>query len=577
MSVIKFSPTTIYVWDGYEFNHEGEPLMTGSSPNSSYFTAMWFDIDEVVKVINASNQAVDANFYMYITEPGRLTLSMHKEGLPDEQNRPTYYVAGIGWIDTNTGDLTINVNNLGDSVAIEVLGHYGRVTLIEALNAGFKGFVAYSGTDYPVLEAINLELQIEGEWDNQTPTIRTPVGGELQNVAEPTRFTWVHNAPFDQESFELRYRIRGTSTWTTVTEETSEQEYTLPPNTLETGEYEWQVRTISEYGFESPWSSIGVFNAAETTPTPTIIEPAEGSTIEISDLYIEWEADEQDEYEVEVLDGSGNVVWSGSGGTDTSIEVEGILENGETYTVRVRVNVDGGIFSSWAESTFEVDYTEPANPTLTFVTDDDKSTITVYIENPTPTGTEPNVTTQDLYRRRKGESDWIKLVEHLQANDFFVDYTPAHETEYEYYVRVRGDNDTNTNSDIFTSSVKVKHVLLSLVNNLPEQVRLKMSPSNTFDTNFSATTKRFSGRRNPVVEFGETIETTGSISYLVFKDTLDKLSEFLHRQETLLYRDSRGRKKFVTVSNISVNDHQLIGMYSIDLSMTEVDYHEGLL
>ena len=251
------------------------------------------------------------------------------------------------------------------------------------------------------------------------------------------------------------------------------------------------------------------------------------------------------------------------------------MENSSNYTVRLRVAVSG-LYSAWAEVNFSVSYTEPAKPELVFVPDNEKSTITVYIENPAPTGTEPNVTTQDLYRRRKGKNTWTKLAEHLQPNGFFIDYTPAHDTEYEYYVFVRGDNETRTNSDTFTSSVKVKHVLLSLANNLPEQVRLYMNPDKTFDTSFNATTKRFAGRRFPVTEFGETLETTGSISYLVREDTLDRLHDFLKRQETLLYRDSRGRKKFVTVSNISVNDHQLIDLYTVDLSLTEVDYHEGV-
>ena len=478
----------------------------------------------------------------------------------------------------NSMDLVLGENSI-DITSVVILGN--QYTFIEAWrDLGYRGIRIYkSGFESTpgIIEADNAQIIIEGDWEIGRPTPRSLLGGVSHNVNEPAVFEWTHNGSFDQTEFDLRYRPVGSSEWITITEITSSQSYTLPAGELSLGEYEWQVRTRTKYGYQSPWSSLSVFMVAELPATPVITRPVEGEEIGVSDLHIEWEAAEQDIYEIELLDASGNIVDNASGQSPNKRNhtFEGVLENNSNYTVRLRVAVSG-LYSAWAEVNFSVSYTEPAKPELVFVPDNEKSTITVYIENPAPTGTEPNVTTQDLYRRRKGKNTWTKLAEHLQPNGFFIDYTPAHDTEYEYYVFVRGDNETRTNSDTFTSSVKVKHVLLSLANNLPEQVRLYMNPDKTFDTSFNATTKRFAGRRFPVTEFGETLETTGSISYLVREDTLDRLHDFLKRQETLLYRDSRGRKKFVTVSNISVNDHQLIDLYTVDLSLTEVDYHEGV-
>src|SRR5699024_8970234 len=120
-----------------------------------------------------------------------------------------------------------------------------------------------SGSEPGVGLAENLFIQIEGEWSVQEPTIIGPVGGEAQNVEEPITFNWTHNGALDQEKYELRYRLKGDNDWVTVENESSDPSYTLPANSLSLGEYEWQVRTISEYGFESIWSSLSTFTVAE--------------------------------------------------------------------------------------------------------------------------------------------------------------------------------------------------------------------------------------------------------------------------------------------------------------------------
>src|SRR5690606_17466462 len=139
-------------------------------------------------------------------------------------------------------------------------------------------------------------------------------------------------------------------------------------------------------------------------------------------------------------------------------------------------------------------------------------------------------------------------------NSSYIDYAVASEKTYEYRVAVLADNDTTSTSDVFIGSLKIKDAILSSANNPAEFVRLVLSPERSFNFDFNATLKHFAGRSKPVTEFGEQIENNFSLGYLVKKDDLDTLLNLARKQETLLYRDSRGRKYFSTIASMSVDD-----------------------
>ncbi|MBU9724120.1 MULTISPECIES: hypothetical protein [Bacillaceae] len=423
-------------------------------------------------------------------------------------------------------------------------------------------------------------LILEGNWVPQRPTLNSPIGGVMRDRTKVITFEWDHNGIFAQSEFELRYRKTGTSTWTTVSAVTQTQTFNLSANSLTSGEYEWQVRTTMTDGNDnyasSQWSSTEVFTVTEATNAPIIVEPESGVQIPTQDLTIEWETVEnQEQIQVELVR-SGNVVNSTTVTTSNNrITLSDWLSNNTSYVVRLRVISQGELWSDWAERNITVSYTSPVKPNLVLMGNNEKSTITVYIENPTPQGTEPAVTTQDLFRRRGNEV--IKLAEGLNANASFIDHTPASDVEYEYYVRVRGDNGTNSTSDMFSTLVKVKDVLLSMANDLTQLLRLKFDPGRSLSLNLNATKKQFNGRKKPVTEFGELIEESVSLNYLVEQSDLIKLKEMAMRQETVLYRDSRGRKYFSTIDNLTINDYMGINdLYTVSLSLYEVDYKEGV-
>lgn len=575
MPVIEFEPTWISVFRDGERVRTSEPIETASSmaPDDPYTanSAVGFDAEKILDFINHS----DIPAYVYFAYD---VINHTNTGIFINRFTGEETIIAAQNVGTSVG---MNLRNFVRQVSLDDLTINGEnMTFREAIESGYTGLgFRKSGTMATgINEYENVAFLLEGEWVINAPSNLSPAGGVLLNVDEPVILSWNHNGSFEQKTFELRYRLAGDSEWNTITEESSNQEYEL--TSLEIGEYEWQVRTTTDYDYESSWSGLSVFSMAEMPPTPSIIHPEEGEKIGISDLYVEWDhkSDLFPPYELELYDESGNFIAQHVFHRPPAEHTfESVLDNNSNYRVRVRVLGLSGLYSAWAEADFSVDYTEAAQPEIIFVTDKHAATITVYIENPEPTGTYPEVLYQHLYRRRKGETEWMKIADSLENNAFFIDYTPASNVEYEYRVRMYADNETSAYSIPFITSVKVKHVLLNLTSNTSEMLELMMDPEKSFETSYSATTRMFAGRRKPVTEFGETIEQTGTIDYTVDEDTLPKLYEFLERQETLLYRDSRGRKQYVTIASISVTDDQPIDLYTVSLSLSEVDYNEAVL
>lgn len=559
--------------DNYIFQYHGEPLR-GSGPDR-WNTYVGFDVDEILRVSELAGPNLSIALEMTVNESGPYIISLHSETQSSSSPvyRPRYYAYLTGYLQSSDTPQEISLDNMWIFVQGEgtIQGDFS-----EAIRRGYKGIHVGDSITDTTLTAVNINIIVKGDFENPSPTLNKPVGGSVQNINEPITFSWNHNGTLEQESFELRYRVKGTTTWTTVSETTNRQSYTLPANTLTINEYEWQVRTTSEYGFQSPWSEIGVFSVAETTPAPIILKPLPNEEIGISDLRVEWESPTQYQYEIQLLDENDNIIWSDSKiSTANSIEVKNILENNRTYKVRLRVNQQGGIFSPWVEVEFTVSYTPPAKPIITITPNSEDAYLEIDVYNPPSTGTEPSAVSQELFRRELG-GQWVKIA-NLSPNSKFDDYAVASGKVYEYRVVVLGDNDVKNTSDEYEGLVTFKEDILSLVNNPTIFVKLILNPQRSFSKDFNATKKHFAGRKLPVTEFGEVIELETSLSYLVSESDMPVLDSIASRQETVLYRDARGRKHYITINSLTVNDEiKYPDFYVVDLSASEVYYDEAV-
>lgn len=151
---------------------------------------------------------------------------------------------------------------------------FGVTTSVTSRVVAAPAFVANTNYEWQVQTRDSVGLGLWGPWSNaqsfyvtgaSTPPVVTyPVKGQAIRETEDLTFTWKTNAK--QVNADLRYRAVGAPDWTVVTGALAPgipgsnprfnvgPEY-LPANT----NYEWQVRTHTDLGVVSDWSTSGTF------------------------------------------------------------------------------------------------------------------------------------------------------------------------------------------------------------------------------------------------------------------------------------------------------------------------------
>lgn len=238
------------------------------------------------------------------------------------------------------------------------------------------------------------------------PALTSPAGNVILDRAVTTTLKWTHSDPDadPQSDAEVRYKPTASGSWTTVTGKGAAATHAITADSLAAGTWEWQARTSDAEGF-GPWSGSAYFTMADKPDPPGITSPASGVTIpDGEEDVVLTHADSPDFVEVEVLDQFGGVVtdtnavaWATTV-PDIAFPVE---VNATTVTLRARVKKDG-LWSDWTSQTHPVSYTSPATPTVTLATltvGGEPVAIRVSHENPTPTGSQPDVASVEVWRR----------------------------------------------------------------------------------------------------------------------------------------------------------------------------------
>lgn len=439
---------------------------------------------------------------------------------------------------------------------------------------------AYDGTSYGPWDESDGVFTIQ---HNQAPTMPTnlsPSGGAPIDRVKVTRLSWLHNDPNagdPQSKFDLHWRLQGAQTWNTITQATPNQFYDVPANTFPRGTIEWQVRTYDQAGLSSPYSNIQTLFAGDKPATPVITSPTNNSTVPVARPTVQWSSDGQIAYQVKVYDSAGaNLLWD-SGAINSGNKAQTILydlANNTAYKIQVTIKNADGLWSDVAVSNITVSYTPPAMPIVT--TTKGEGIITISIDNPTPSGTQPNVSYNDLYRRKQGESNWTRIATNIPADASFGDYTPASGQAYEYFVRVWGDNGTYSDSLIVSESVSFTGVWLHDVQDPLGTAHQFKNDGNGRSENWqaTATVTQFAGRRLPVVEYDETEQRSVSVKLSMVKDSGDReaLESLIKSKNTLCYRDGRGRKMFCQAFQLPIQD-EFYGN-TVSLTFEEVSYTE---
>lgn len=418
---------------------------------------------------------------------------------------------------------------------------------------------------------------------NQPPTAPTglsPIGGTILNYQNDIEFTWSHNHANAQRAFDFRWRPQGSSSWNTLSRTSTNQRYVTSGMTFPIGTIQWQVRTYEQQdNFVSPWSATGIFESSEPTNAPRITEPSSGDVIPSSRMAVSWSTTgEQVRYELQLIRTSDNqVVWADEKNTTQRLlDVNYELENDTEYRIRVRVMDSGGIYSTWSSITFETSFTPPTTPIIE-LTEQENGRVRVDITNPeSGLEGEPNVVRNEVYRRVAGSGNrFIRVANNLPADAYFFDFAVGSGVPQDYYVRAIGDNRTSADSETGTIAVEItEDVFLGTANNPQFFISLDYNPSRTVDYSLESQLVQFKGRSSPVAEFGGGVEKTINLDYTIVDERLyNQFLTLVGNRQPLLYRDSRGRKEYIIVTNISVEDRLPYG-WNVSLTPQVIHYDE---
>lgn len=346
----------------------------------------------------------------------------------------------------------------------------GRVNYIHEVSS-IQGDVRFLGADEEVIGPDDTGTRSFGGGDNSkravsillrslnqtpnAPVLTSPVGTTIERTVV-NRFAWDFsdpNAGDSQSEFSLQIRPQGdTALDVDVTVETIATFYDLSGSTLVAGDYEWRVKTRDAAGLEGPWSGWTSFTAADAPAGPTVTAPTNGSTISSEQSTVTWSASEQDAYQLRrVADDAGTAdtttVLFDTGQVNSSGARSRLVEfptNGQFEHVQVRV-LRNSLWSPWSSVRVEVSYTAPAVPTVAVDDTTTEGAVRVQASHPVPSGSEPFVTSVDIFRRPDtDDGDGIRVAAGRNPSGIFADWTVASGQGYAYRVRAFGDNGTSS-------------------------------------------------------------------------------------------------------------------------------------
>jgi hypothetical protein len=431
---------------------------------------------------------------------------------------------------------------------------------------------AFDGTSYGSWDESNGVFGIQHNNAPTTPTNLSP-NGTAKDRTQIIRLSWLHNDANEdpQAKFDLQWRKQGASVWETITQITVNQYSDIPANLFTRGTVEWRVRTYDQSGLSAPYSDIATFFAGEKPTKPTIVNP--GAMVAIANPTVQWSSDGQAGYLLTVKDSNSTVVFTSERmSTNKAETITHNLENLRNYTIELLIKNADGLYSDAAVLLISVSYTPPAIPLIETVKGD--SFIQLNIEDSPPAGTQPQVLCHEIYKEVGG-----KFV--LIANNIgylFKDYHVGSGKTEKYFVRTIGVNNTFSDSLIFSEVITFIGVWLHIVDDPESTIKQFKFDRGGRSTKWGIehTVTRFQGRKNPVVEIGEMSDYTVDFSLkLLNQNEFEALESIVCSQQTICYRDGRGRKEFGVFVDVPFSDEAWNG-YSTSLSLLKVDFKEGI-
>ncbi len=299
------------------------------------------------------------------------------------------------------------------------------------------------------------------------PLLQSPGSQETINRNNINRFVWQHSdEDLDgQFSAELRYRVVGATTWTTVETSGPNQFLDFGAGTFAAAPYEWQVRT-SDHAADGPYSASGFFTAANPPAGPTITAPINGQTVSEPSVVVKWTGTGS-AFQVRSLADNAGVADTATVYYDSGTQVTGT----RAWTVPLPVNsrfehlqvreATSGLWGPYSSVRVLVSYTPPAKAlgSLTSVQTVPSAyrfndALALKMVTPTPTNGQPTPAYLNVHVEALDDGDQhrpvgllVRIAAQLQAG-VFTDHRVASGVRYGYRIETIAVNGTTSMSDL---------------------------------------------------------------------------------------------------------------------------------
>lgn len=281
-----------------------------------------------------------------------------------------------------------------------------------ALNARYNHYTL-SGTSPYTLATTATTLTFAPN----TPVLTTPQSGVAQRVDAGLTIGWTFSDTDSADSQTayamsrqigagtIQYWQASTSTWVASEVQNSSTSNSV---TLASGwgadsdaTHVYKVKVWDTDGLFSPYSQ-GVSVIPSARVNPTITAPVNASTFTGNLVAVTWTVSEQTQYRVKLYQDPGLVLVYDTGvvtSAQTTHNIPYVLSDNTTYEVSVNTYNNEGLISATAQNLFNVDFVEPATPTLQLEVLSALGVIRNTVTNPAPTGGQPNTLESQLFRR----------------------------------------------------------------------------------------------------------------------------------------------------------------------------------
>lgn len=175
---------------------------------------------------------------------------------------------------------------------------------------------------------------------------------------------------------------------------------------------------------------------------PVITAPADASTVTTEAVTLTWTCTDQGAYQASVfifgilLSTTGKIVDAAT----RSIVLSERFANTFNYSIQLKTWNAEGLVSDTQQVNISVAFVVPATPTIVATPSAVNGWIAVAITNPAPSGGQPVVSKQDLYRRKTGDTVSLRIAKDLASGATYNDWTAVSGQPYEYQVVTLGVN-----------------------------------------------------------------------------------------------------------------------------------------